>query len=211
MDIPIDNTITSMDLAFYEYKANKGEKLATCVIKAARHYKIHPDYIYTIAKQEAGTTGEYRRNKSDGTHDMGQMQINYETWAEEFLRLGFKVDWSRVLYDLCDNVFVGTKIIELRQGTAKNALTAMANYHWFVNAKNKAPQNNKKEQGAKPQNKRRPQKKGDNKTPNKTSGQPNRRKKPANTDGKTTQKPPQKRRPQKKNPPKKDNSTQNDA
>ncbi|RYU63796.1 transglycosylase SLT domain-containing protein [Aliivibrio finisterrensis] len=139
MDIPIDNTITSMDLAFYEYKANKGEKLATCVIKAARHYKIHPDYIYTIAKQEAGTTGEYRRNKSDGTHDIGQMQINYETWAEEFLRLGFKVDWSRVLYDLCDNVFVGTKIIELRQGTAKNALTAMANYHWFVNAKNKAP------------------------------------------------------------------------
>lgn len=78
-------------------------------------------------------------------------------------------------------------------------------------AKNKAPQNNKKEQGAKPQNKRRPQKKSDNKTPNKTSGQPNRRKKPTNTDGKTTQKPPQKRRPQKKNPPKKDNSTQNDA
>ncbi|WP_390240751.1 transglycosylase SLT domain-containing protein [Vibrio sp. R78045] len=136
MDLPIDNEITVTDVAYYEYLfEEKGMELAKCTLRAARHYKVHPDYIFTIAKQEAGTTGEYNKNK-DGTHDVGKMQINYERWAVEFLRLGFKIDWARVLTNLCDNVLVGTKIIEMRQKSSKNALTAMANYHYFVNGKN---------------------------------------------------------------------------
>ncbi|MBF4374384.1 transglycosylase SLT domain protein [Vibrio anguillarum] len=139
MDLPIDNAISTIDKAFYEYKTEKSGELFQCIIKAANTYQIHPDYIYTIAKWENGTTGKYRRNKSDGTHDMGQMQINYETWAREFKRLGYVVDWHRVLNNLCDNIMVGTKIIKLRQGSAKDALTAMANYHWFESAKNNKP------------------------------------------------------------------------
>lgn len=138
MAIAIDNTITAIDLAYYESKAQHDNKFK-CILRAARHYKIHPDYIYTIVKQEAGTTGKYRRNKSDGTHDMGDMQINYETWAREFARLGYKVDWHRVLTNQCDNIIVGTKIMKIRQGTSNDALTAMANYHWYVTAENNAP------------------------------------------------------------------------
>ncbi|ELP5729309.1 transglycosylase SLT domain-containing protein [Vibrio vulnificus] len=138
MDLPIDNQITSVDVAFYEMKATHDDAFR-CVLRAARHYTIHPDYIYTILKQEAGTTGEYRQNESDGTHDIGDMQINYETWAREFRRLGYQVDWRRVLKNQCDNILVGTKIIKLRQSTAKDALTAMANYHWFSTASNKQP------------------------------------------------------------------------
>ncbi len=139
MELPIDNDISSIDTAYYEFLATeRNDELAHCTLKAARQFSVHPDYIYSIAKQEAGTTGEYRRN-ADSTHDVGQMQINYERWAKEFIRLGFKVDWVRVLNNLCDNVMVGTKIIELRQSTAKDALTAMANYHYFRNVKNNAP------------------------------------------------------------------------
>lgn len=139
MDLPIDNQITQADVAYYHHLAHdKKVSIAKCILRAAKHYSVHPDYIYAIAKQEAGTTGKYNRN-SDGTHDMGDMQINYERWAVEFKRLGFRIDWKRVLNNQCDNVLVGTKIIQMRQGSAKNALTAMANYHYFEKAKNNAP------------------------------------------------------------------------
>lgn len=139
-DIPVNNAYTSSDIAFYQYKASQtNNPLYGCILRAARKFKVHPDYIYVIAKLENGKTGEYRRNESDGTHDVGKMQINYETWAREFTRLGFYVDWPRVIHNLCDNVDVGTKIIQLRQKSATNAITAMANYHWFASAKNNKP------------------------------------------------------------------------
>ena len=137
--LPIDNTITQTDASYYEYLyTERRQPLARCVLRAARQFDVHPDYIYAIAKQEAGTTGKYNRN-NDGTHDVGQMQINYERWAVEFKRMGYRVDWSRVLHNLCDNVMVGTVIIKHRQSTAKDALTAMANYHYFRNVKHNAP------------------------------------------------------------------------
>lgn len=140
IDLPIDNTIDVTDIQYYEHKFDTtGDPLYRCILQAAKQWHVHPDYIYVIARQENGTTGKYRKNESDGTHDVGRMQINYETWAVEFQRLGFHVDWRRVLFDLCDNVSVGTKIIQIRQGSADDALTAMANYHWFASANNNRP------------------------------------------------------------------------
>lgn len=138
IDLPIDNNTTAMDVAFYEQKAKKNSAFI-CILKAASHLNIHPDYIYTIWKLEGGTTGSYNRNKSDGTHDIGDMQINYETWAKEFIRLGFRVDWKRVLNNQCDNFYVGSKIIKLRLNNAKTVFTGLSNYHWYSTAKNSAP------------------------------------------------------------------------
>ena len=138
IDLPIDNNITAMDVAFYEQKA-KTNSAFICILKAADQLKIHPDYIYTIWKLEGGKTGAYNRNKSDGTHDIGDMQINYETWAEEFLRLGYAVNWTRVLKNQCDNFYVGSKIIKMRLKNAKTVFTGLANYHWYATAKSNKP------------------------------------------------------------------------
>lgn len=141
-DLPINHTMSDYDVAYYQTLAkseNVRDPIATCLLKAARKYKIHPDYIYTIAMAEGGATGKYRKN-NDGTHDMGVMQINYETWAVEFPRIGYKVDWRMTLKNTCTNVEAGTIIYRYRSKGVKDELTAMANYHWYVNAKeNKKP------------------------------------------------------------------------
>ncbi|MGF1756211.1 transglycosylase SLT domain-containing protein, partial [Vibrio makurazakiensis] len=138
MELPIDNAINQVDSAYYIHQTKIGNELGLCVLTAARYFEVHPDYIWTIAQQEAGKTGEFSTN-NDGTHDLGQMQINYEVWSKEFDRLGYVVDWTRVFNNLCDNVFVATKIIKMRQKGVSDAYTAMANYHWFYKAKYNRP------------------------------------------------------------------------
>ncbi|MEI8659218.1 transglycosylase SLT domain-containing protein [Vibrio sp. Hal054] len=112
--------------------------LFNCILYASNKINVHPDYIYTLVMAEGGTMGKYRRNK-DGTHDMGIMQINYETWAVDLPRIGWKADWRMVLKNTCSNIELGTIIYQHRAEKAKDELTGLANYHWYSTAKNKGP------------------------------------------------------------------------
>lgn len=140
-DIPIDHTMDVKAVSYYEqlgqYLVNQ-EPLGKCILKAARKVNVHPDYIYTIAIAEGGTSGKYSKN-ADGTHDMGLMQINYERWWHEAKRIGYQVDWRKVLKQPCTNVLLGSIIYRYRSKPAKGAYEAMANYHWYSMVENKKP------------------------------------------------------------------------
>ncbi|MCG9579571.1 transglycosylase SLT domain protein [Vibrio tubiashii] len=140
-DIPIDNQMTPDAISYYEtlseYEVN-GEPLGLCILRAARKLDVHADYIYTIAIAEGGESGKYSKN-ADGTHDMGVMQINYERWWHEIKKIGYQVDWRKVLKQTCSNVLVGGIIYRHRAKPAKGAYEAISNYHWYSMVKNKAP------------------------------------------------------------------------
>lgn len=133
--LPLDHDISTYDMAYYQTLAQsqaQREPIANCILRAAKKYNIHPDYIFTLAMAEGGTTGKYRKN-NDGTHDMGIMQINYERWAKDMPRIGYQVDWRKVLKNTCSNVEAGTIIFKHRSRNVSDTLTALANYHWYVN------------------------------------------------------------------------------
>lgn len=133
-DIPTDaslvnNTITHMDMAFYQTKASR-DVFFECLLYSAKQYRVHPDYIYVLYRMEGGSTGKWSKNR-DGSRDFGMMQINYEVWSKEFKRHGLNVNWNLVLHDMCSNVQAAAKIIQIRQKSSRYKLTALSNYHWF--------------------------------------------------------------------------------
>ncbi|WP_281188453.1 transglycosylase SLT domain-containing protein [Vibrio harveyi] len=140
-DLAINHQIYPSDLSYYQelikYDTPQ-DPINKCILQAAKKYKVHPDYIYTLSMAEGGTTGKYRKN-NDGTHDMGIMQINYERWAIDMPRIGYQVDWRLALKHTCTNIEVGTIIFKHRAKGVQNELTAMANYHWFVNVDKNKP------------------------------------------------------------------------
>lgn len=141
MELAIDHTMTSADSAYYQTLSTHDlphEPLATCILRAAKKVKVHPDYLYTLSMAEGGRAGKYNQNR-DGTHDIGVMQINYERWAVEFPRIGYKIDWRKVLKKTCSNVEAGAIIFRYRAKGVQDELTAMANYHWYSTVKNNGP------------------------------------------------------------------------
>ncbi|EGQ9239457.1 lytic transglycosylase domain-containing protein [Vibrio vulnificus] len=134
-NLSIDHIISPTDQSYYEaliqYDTPEVPR-NRCILQAARKYSVHPDYIYTLSMAEGGETGKYRKN-NDGTHDIGDMQINYERWAIDIERIGFKVDWVMALKHTCTNIEIGAIIFKHRSSGVTDELTAMANYHWYVN------------------------------------------------------------------------------
>lgn len=143
-DVPIDHIMTESQISYYEQIAareSSREPIANCILKVSKALNIHANYLYSISMAEGGQTGKYSKN-ADGTHDMGVMQINYERWAIDLPRIGYSTPptyWRKVLKNTCSNVLVGGIIYRHRAKPAKDALTAMANYHWYSSVKNKAP------------------------------------------------------------------------
>ncbi|CCO46790.1 putative transglycosylase SLT domain protein [Vibrio nigripulchritudo SOn1] len=143
-DIPIDHTMTQNQVSYFEQiaaKESSREPIANCILKVSNVLNIHANYLYSISMAEGGRTGKYSKN-ADGTHDIGVMQINYERWAVDLPRIGYAVDpsyWRKVLKNTCSNVLVAGIIYRHRAKPANDALTAMANYHWYSSVKNKAP------------------------------------------------------------------------
>ena len=80
---------------------------------AAQHYNIHKEILNAILSVEGGRTGMKKRN-SNGSYDMGPMQIN-SSWLPELRRRG--ISEYEVANDYCTNILVGTWILarELRR------------------------------------------------------------------------------------------------
>jgi soluble lytic murein transglycosylase-like protein len=84
-----------------------------CIDMAAQHYNIHKEILNAILSVEGGRTGMKKRN-SNGSYDMGPMQIN-SSWLPELRRRG--ISEYEVANDYCTNILVGTWILarELRR------------------------------------------------------------------------------------------------
>lgn len=76
---------------------------AACITQAAERYTLPKLALYAIAAKEAGFAG-LRRKNSNGTYDMGRMQINTANLKE--LR-PFGITEELLLTDECTNVQVG--------------------------------------------------------------------------------------------------------
>ena len=102
-----------------------GPSLAFCFEQAEATYGIHRDLLKAIALQESGLNPVAINKNSNGSVDVGLMQINSQWWPR-LSRAGFNTDW---LYDPCYNVLFGSWI--LAQNVARRGMTweAVGAYH----------------------------------------------------------------------------------
>jgi len=115
---------------------------AACIMAAANAYSIPPIVIASIMKTEGGKVGQFSQN-TNGTKDLGPMQINDGVWiepvADEFLR-GNKTEARRRLQnDGCFNVHVGAWILRTNiDGAGGDIMEGIGRYHsWTPKHKEK--------------------------------------------------------------------------
>lgn len=78
-----------------------------CLDMAAQHYDIRKEILSAVLVVEGGRVGMKSRN-SNGSYDMGPMQIN-SSWLPELRRRG--ISEYEVTHDYCTNVLVGAWIL----------------------------------------------------------------------------------------------------
>ena len=102
-----------------------------CLQQAADHYRVPAALVRAILKTEGGRPGQAVRN-SNGSHDLGPMQIN-TTWLATLQLRGITL--AMVRDDYCVNVAVGTWILarEMQrippQASTGQVWQAVAGYH----------------------------------------------------------------------------------
>ncbi|EPX78056.1 lytic transglycosylase domain-containing protein [Salipiger mucosus] len=113
---------------------------AACIGQAAAAYNIDPVVIAAIMRTEGGTVGQYTEN-TNGTRDLGPMQINDDVWvgevADHFFRGNERLAERELLNNGCFNVRAGAWIlrrnIDLSDG---DVLEGVGRYHsWTVRHK----------------------------------------------------------------------------
>lgn len=100
-----------------------------CVNYSARHFKLNPLVIKSIIKVEGGKIGTMSRN-SNGTYDMGIMQIN-TIHLPDIKKKYPQVSWREVAYSPCVNIGIGSWILSqrLREVDSDRYWIGVGNYH----------------------------------------------------------------------------------
>jgi soluble lytic murein transglycosylase-like protein len=80
---------------------------ADCLDDAARYHKVNASLVRAIAQQESGMHAFAVNKNTDGTEDIGLMQIN-SSWLPKLARYGIS---RERLFDACVNSYVGTWIL----------------------------------------------------------------------------------------------------
>jgi len=96
-----------------------------CFDAAARHYRLHPALLRAIARQESGMNPRAIGKNTNGTLDLGLMQIN-TTWLPKLARAGIS---REQLMDPCTNIIVGAWV--LHDAVSRHGLSwkAVGVYH----------------------------------------------------------------------------------
>jgi soluble lytic murein transglycosylase-like protein len=105
--------------------------IAACVFLAANTYEVPPAALMGIYQIEAGRLGQEVPN-SNGTSDLGPMQINTSWLPELSRRWGVSNETARRLVrdDACTNVGVAAWILKQElDETGGNIAKAIAYYH----------------------------------------------------------------------------------
>lgn len=83
---------------------------ADCFDTVGRKYNYDPDYLRAIAKKESSFNSLAIGHNSDGTRDIGLMQINTGNFA--WLKQRFpQLTYKKLLFDPCFNIHVGGYIL----------------------------------------------------------------------------------------------------
>jgi len=80
---------------------------ADCLDDAARYHKVNVNLVRAIAQQESGMRANAVNVNSDGSEDIGLMQIN-SSWLPKLAR--YRVT-RQSLFNACVNAYVGTWIL----------------------------------------------------------------------------------------------------
>jgi soluble lytic murein transglycosylase-like protein len=80
---------------------------ADCLDDAARYHRVNGPLVRAIAQQESGMRANAVNINSDGSEDIGLMQIN-SAWLPKLAR--YRVT-RESLFDACVNAYVGTWIL----------------------------------------------------------------------------------------------------
>lgn len=87
--------------------AGYGQLVSSCLVASSAKYKIHPHLLWAIASHESGFRSSAIGKNSDGSFDLGVMQIN-TSWLPRLQAMGIsKAD----LFEPCTNIEVGAWIL----------------------------------------------------------------------------------------------------
>jgi hypothetical protein len=108
----------------------------SCIVRASRHYGIHPLVVKAVMLTEGGKPGTVMKNTND-TYDLGPMQMNSSNIG--FLRKTFpSITFERLAKDACANIIVGTYFLKTKIDGADSFWSGVGNYH------SKTPRHHKK-------------------------------------------------------------------
>ncbi len=110
-----------------------------CVLDVAQYYKLPANALLAIISNESGKNGHAVRN-TNGTHDLGHMQINTSTYASEIAHMG--ISMKDVQWKGCLNIYAAAYLVRkrLKENMHQDFWTRLANYHSktpFYNARYK--------------------------------------------------------------------------
>ena len=96
-----------------------------CWEEVGRRYNINPYLLAAIAKTESNFNANAVRQNTNGTRDIGVMQIN-SIHLPELAKYGVL---ESHLYDPCTNITVGAWLLSRRQADYGNTWEAVGTYH----------------------------------------------------------------------------------
>lgn len=97
-----------------------------CVAKAADVFRVEQSALYLILDVEGGTLGETSAPNTDGTVDIGPMQVN-TWWVPKLEARGITRD--ALQNNLCINIMAGAWIYAQERRQSKTVAEAIARYH----------------------------------------------------------------------------------
>ena len=116
-----------MDMPPESINIHNERAVISCLVKASNSFGLDPFVLMAIRQVEGGKVGRYSKN-TNGTYDMGPMQIN-TIWLNEVKR---EFGWSKndLIFDACKNVYVSAWILKNEIKMAKgNTWLGVGNYH----------------------------------------------------------------------------------
>ncbi|MGH8156659.1 MAG: lytic transglycosylase domain-containing protein [Rhodanobacter sp.] len=107
-----------------------------CIQGAAQHYQVRTDVLRAVMHQEAGTVGQVRWN-TDGSYDMGPMQINSKNLS---MLAPYGINAQNLTNNVCLNIYIGAWF--LKSGILKRGdlWQGIGDYHSHTPSKNVAYQ-----------------------------------------------------------------------
>ena len=96
-----------------------------CWEEIGRRYNINPYLLAAIAKTESNFNANAVRHNTNGTRDVGVMQIN-SVHFPELAKYGIT---ENQLFDPCTNITVGAWLLSQRQTKYGNTWEAVGSYH----------------------------------------------------------------------------------
>ncbi len=103
-----------------------------CIERAAAHYRAPPDIIRAVIRTEGGRPGQIRRN-TNGSYDMGTMQIN-SVHLPELSKYG--ITREMLVNNDCLNIHIGTYYLQKHIIAAPHFWHGVGNYHSVTPTKN---------------------------------------------------------------------------